>query len=110
MMANQSAVIATSEAMGVDLTKIDFSQFPGMERRQSVLFEKEELTVVEDYAHHPAEIRAFVGDRRRKFPDHWLRMVFQPHRYSRTKSTLAVVYRGNVSSRRYPISSHLWCI
>ena len=86
MKANQSAVIATAEAMGVDLTKIDFSQFPGMERRQSVLFEKEELTVVEDYAHHPAEIRAFVGDRRRKFPDHWLRMVFQPHRYSRTKA------------------------
>ena len=52
MMANQSAVIATAEAMGVDLTKIDFSQF--REWKAPVrAFEKEELTVVEDYAHHP---------------------------------------------------------
>jgi len=86
MKSNEAAVVATAHAMGVDVSSVDFSQFPGMERRQSVLFEEPDLTVVEDYAHHPAEIRAFVGDRRRKLPEHWLRMVFQPHRYSRTKA------------------------
>ena len=68
MKSNEAVVVATAYAMGVDVSSVDFSRFPGMERRQSILFEEPELTVVEDYAHHPAEIRAFVGDRRRKLP------------------------------------------
>ncbi|MEC7802401.1 MAG: UDP-N-acetylmuramate dehydrogenase [Verrucomicrobiota bacterium] len=86
MKNNQAAVRAAGKALGIELKSLRFKSFPGMERRQSVLFEKADLTIVEDYAHHPAEIRAFVSDRQRKFPDHWLRMIFQPHRYSRTKA------------------------
>ena len=62
--------------MGVDLSELDFSKFPGMKRRQSVLYDSEIRCVVEDYAHHPTEIRAFLSQRRLKLPDHLLRVVF----------------------------------
>ena len=86
LTANREAAIATAMAMGADVSKVNFDEFPGMERRQSVLFESDELTVLEDYAHHPSEIRSLLSDRRRKFPDRWMKVVFQPHRFSRTKA------------------------
>jgi UDP-N-acetylenolpyruvoylglucosamine reductase len=54
-----------------------------MRRRQIVLHTSRDLTVVEDYAHHPAEIRALLTAMRRR-PAARLVVVFQPHRYSRT--------------------------
>ena len=57
MKNNQAAVRAAGKAVGIELKSVRFKSFPGMERRQSVLFEKADLTIVEDYAHHPAEIR-----------------------------------------------------
>jgi UDP-N-acetylmuramate--alanine ligase len=89
MMANQEAVISAGHAIGVDLSKLDFSKFPGMERRQSLLFESEKLTILEDYAHHPVEIRALLSSRRRQLPDHWMHVLFQPHRFTRTKALAA---------------------
>ena len=40
-----------------------------MARRQAILYEDEQLTVVEDYAHHPTEINALIGCLRTKEPD-----------------------------------------
>ena len=57
-----------------------------MERRQAVLFQSKDLVLVEDYAHHPAEIRSFFKNRRKDFPRHWMKVLFQPHRYTRTKA------------------------
>ena len=57
-----------------------------MKRRQSVLYDSETRCVVEDYAHHPTEIRAFLSQRRVQLPDHLLQVVFQPHRFSRTQA------------------------
>ena len=84
--SNRRAALAAGESMGVDLSELDFSKFPGMKRRQSVLYDSEIRCVVEDYAHHPTEIRAFLSQRRLKLPDHLLRVVFQPHRFSRTQA------------------------
>jgi UDP-N-acetylmuramate--alanine ligase len=44
-----------------------------------------ELTVIEDYAHHPTELAAALDSLRGRFPDHHLRVVFQPHRYARLR-------------------------
>ena len=58
---------------------------PGVRRRQAVLLSEGGLTVIEDYAHHPAEIRALLPSlRRRVAPGGRLIAVFQPHRHSRT--------------------------
>ena len=85
MISNQSASVCCASMMGVDLDGVSFEEFPGMERRQSTLFESRNRTIVEDYAHHPTEIRAFLAARRNILPDHWMKVVFQSHRYSRTK-------------------------
>lgn len=57
--------------------------YPGAERRQSVRFAAAGLTVIEDYAHHPSEVRATLAALREVYPKSRLRVVFQPHRYER---------------------------
>ena len=42
--------------------------------------------MVEDYAHHPSEIASLLKLRSQLLPEHELKVVFQPHRYSRTKA------------------------
>jgi UDP-N-acetylenolpyruvoylglucosamine reductase len=59
--------------------------FPGMARRQSILYQDAQLTVLEDYAHHPTEIDALIECLRSKEADKQLVVVFQAHRYSRTR-------------------------
>ncbi len=85
-VTNCRAVVAAGKAMGVDLSGVDFTLFPGMNRRQSILHQTSTRCVVEDYAHHPTEIRAFLSQRRILLSDHSLQVVFQPHRFSRTQA------------------------
>ncbi|MBT3666341.1 MAG: UDP-N-acetylmuramate dehydrogenase [Opitutae bacterium] len=83
---NLAAVIEAGHALGVDLSEVDFDQFPGIARRQSILHQGENRTIVEDYAHHPTEINAFLSHRRLLLPKHSLQVVFQPHRFTRTQA------------------------
>ena len=85
-LSNWSAAKACGLRMGVQISDDSFKSFPGMERRQSVLFENEHRSIVEDYAHHPTEIGSFLASRRKILPEHWMKVVFQSHRYSRTKA------------------------
>ena len=57
-----------------------------MERRQSTLFDDGHRCIIEDYAHHPTEIRSFLELRRKLEPAKSMKLIFQPHRYSRTQS------------------------
>ena len=86
LISNTNAVLQAGKVLGVDFSEVDFERFPGMERRQSILFESSDRVVLEDYAHHPTEISSVLRLRREMLPDHILRVVFQPHRYSRTKA------------------------
>jgi len=82
---NALAALAAVAEMGVFLPKDPLATFPGVRRRQSVLFADGDLTVVEDYAHHPAEITALLTSMREQMAGVGrLVVVFQPHRYSRT--------------------------
>jgi len=83
--ANATAALAAATLMGASWGPRALAEFPGVRRRQTVLPAPEGLTVVEDYAHHPAEIRALLGSLRpRLAPGGRLFVVFQPHRFSRT--------------------------
>lgn len=83
--ANATAALAAMTLMGATASKGSLAQYPGVRRRQSVLMEEGGITVVEDYAHHPAEIRALLPSlRARLAPGGRLIAVFQPHRFSRT--------------------------
>ncbi|EIQ00076.1 UDP-N-acetylenolpyruvoylglucosamine reductase [Opitutaceae bacterium TAV1] len=90
---NAAAALAAAACMGVPAPTPDLlAAFPGVRRRQTVLLAADELTVIEDYAHHPAEIRALLASLRERAaasaPPARLVAVFQPHRYSRTRQFL----------------------
>jgi D-alanine--D-alanine ligase len=59
------------------------ARFQGAERRLQVLRDGP-IVVVDDYAHHPTEVRASIKALRERYPDRRLVVVFQPHLYSRT--------------------------
>lgn len=82
--ANANAALAVLAALKVELPEVPLGGFPGIARRQAVLFDEAELTVVEDYAHHPTEISALLQNLRVRAGHRQLVAVFQPHRYSRT--------------------------
>ena len=84
--SNEQAVKSLIEQLNVPCTGLNFNEFPGMERRQSILFDDGKRCVVEDYAHHPTEIRSFLDLRRKLEPAKSMKLIFQPHRYSRTQS------------------------
>ena len=81
--SNATAALAAAHLMGVKLDENLLAEYPGVRRRQTVIFSTPDLTVIEDYAHHPAEIRALLASLRRRAKAR-LVVVFQPHRFSRT--------------------------
>ena len=84
---NALACTAVALELDVPFDKIQegFAQFGGVGRRFTVKGEKNGIMVVDDYGHHPAEIRATLAAAKNGFPERRLVVAFQPHRYSRTK-------------------------
>src|SRR5215207_4116042 len=65
------------------------AMFAGVERRFQRLGEVGGVSVVDDYAHHPTEIRATIAAARNAFPGRRLVIAFQPHLFSRTRDFAA---------------------
>lgn len=84
--ANAAAALAAVQLMGATISAQSLAEHPGVRRRQACLHAAGGITVLEDYAHHPAEIRALLGSLRRRVAPGVGRLivVFQPHRFSRT--------------------------
>jgi UDP-N-acetylmuramate--alanine ligase len=61
------------------------ASFRGVGRRMEVKGEAGGVTVIDDYGHHPTEIRATLQALKERYPDRRKVVVFQPHRYSRTQ-------------------------
>lgn len=61
------------------------SSFAGVQRRMQHKGTANDITIVDDYGHHPTEIRATLAAIKQAWPDKRLVVMFQPHRYSRTK-------------------------
>jgi UDP-N-acetylmuramate--alanine ligase len=81
-----AASIAVS-LCGVDLSTIrkGLESFSGVKRRFEFVIRHDRLVFVDDYAHHPAEIEAFLKSMRSMYPRRKLTVVFQPHLYTRTR-------------------------
>jgi len=62
-----------------------FAKFGGVGRRFQVKGEVNGIMIVDDYGHHPVEIRATLAAAKTGWPDRRLVVAFQPHRYTRTK-------------------------
>ncbi len=83
---NALAVIAVCDELEIPLAEVRtaLANFGGVQRRFTVRGEVNGITVVDDYGHHPAEVKATLESARRAFGRR-LVVVFQPHRYSRTR-------------------------
>ena len=84
---NALAAIAVGDEIGVSLqtSAAALSKFLGVDRRFQILGEFGGAIVVDDYAHHPTEIRATLNAARRGYPQRRLVALFQPHLFSRTR-------------------------
>lgn len=83
---NALAAVATGLELGIPFESIKsgLERYEGVFRRfQSKLDEK--ILVIDDYAHHPTEVRATLQAARQGWPDRRIVAVFQPHLYSRTR-------------------------
>jgi UDP-N-acetylmuramate--alanine ligase len=87
---NSLAAVAAAREMDLTFPVIreGLQRFTGVQRRLEVRGQARGVTVVDDYGHHPTEIRATLAAARQVWPGRLL-VVFQPHRYSRTQALFA---------------------
>jgi UDP-N-acetylmuramate--alanine ligase len=76
-----------SQGMPADLLKERLTTFKGVNRRFSEKRHGSQI-LIDDYAHHPTEIKATIQAARSKYPDKQIVAIFQPHTYSRTLAFL----------------------
>jgi len=84
---NATAAIAVALQLGVGEKAIRKAliSFKGIQRRFEFVYRDERMVFIDDYAHHPTEIRAAVQAARELFPGRRITGIFQPHLYSRTR-------------------------
>lgn len=84
---NALAAIAVARELGVSplVMKEALARFRGVRRRMERVDEQAGVTFIDDYGHHPTEIAATIKALRGVFPEQRLRVLFQPHRFTRTK-------------------------
>ncbi len=87
-ISNALGAISLARAYGAKLTDIAkaIKTFEGVSRRQEVIYTSDSLVIIDDYAHHPTEIKATISTVKNKFPQKKLIVCFEPHRFSRTKN------------------------
>jgi len=90
-VANALVAGAVAERLGVtpDVASDALQSFRGVGRRFELHGTTSGVTIVDDYAHHPTEIRATIRAARARFPGQRLAVLFQPHLFSRTRLLLA---------------------
>ena len=89
-LRNALAAVAVGLELEIDFDEIrnGLSSFTGVRRRFEKIGEANDVIVLDDYAHHPTEIRATLDAASQGYPDRRIVAVFQPHLYSRTRDFL----------------------
>ncbi len=89
-ISNALAVIVACIELGVELVDIRkyLSEFTGTARRMEVMGEFKGAAIIDDYAHHPTEIKATLAGARAVFQDRKIKVVFHPHTFTRTRALL----------------------
>lgn len=87
---NALAALSVAAMLGLPLIKAAeaLSQFEGTGRRFEIRGEKKGVILIDDYAHHPTEIRATLAGAKARYPNSRIWAVWQPHTYSRTKTLM----------------------
>jgi UDP-N-acetylmuramate--alanine ligase len=84
---NSIAAVAVAQQLGVKAESIKeaLRSFQGVKRRFDYRIKTENLVYVDDYAHHPEELKAAIGAAKQLYPDKKVTGIFQPHLFSRTR-------------------------
>jgi UDP-N-acetylmuramate--alanine ligase len=87
---NALATVAAAITLGVkfDTIRAALGKFEGLGRRFQVVGEIGDVAIVDDYAHHPTEIKATLAAARQRFSSRRIWAIWQPHTFSRTKTML----------------------
>jgi len=87
---NAVAAVAVCRAVGLSEQQIRaaLSSFMGVKRRFEYRLRRPNVVLIDDYAHHPEELRACIASVRQLYPDKHITGVFQPHLFSRTRDFL----------------------
>jgi len=87
-----ASVLAIEEGISLINVQSALAKFSGISRRMQFLGKLDQTAVIDDYGHHPTEIKNTILTLRESFPKSEISMVFQPHRFTRTKD----LYEGFV--------------
>jgi UDP-N-acetylmuramate--alanine ligase len=91
---NSLAAIAVADELqiGDQAVVAALEKFEGIDRRFQILgdiqMQKGTVTIVDDYGHHPTEVAATLAAAKSGYPDRRVVLVFQPHRYTRTRDLM----------------------
>ena len=83
-----AVAVATEEAIADEAIRQGLKNFSGVGRRfetREITVREKHLTLVDDYGHHPTEVKNVLDTARLVWPSRRLLMVYQPHRYTRTR-------------------------
>ncbi|WP_299820919.1 UDP-N-acetylmuramate--L-alanine ligase [uncultured Pontibacter sp.] len=88
---NTLAAILAAQVMQLDAQSIKagVASYTGVKRRFEFVYEGQGKVYVDDYAHHPKEIEAFMTSLRALYPNKRIKVLFQPHLYTRTRDFAA---------------------
>jgi UDP-N-acetylmuramate--alanine ligase len=84
---NALACIALLDIIGLPIQEIQggLNSFKGVRRRFDIQFKSDNLIYIDDYAHHPEELRFLIDSLQMMFPEQEITAIFQPHLYTRTR-------------------------
>jgi UDP-N-acetylmuramate--alanine ligase len=84
---NAVAAITVTSSLNIDSEKIKaaVAEFKGVKRRFEYIIKTDDLVFIDDYAHHPEELRALISGAKSLFSDKKCIIIFQPHLYTRTR-------------------------
>ncbi len=84
---NALAALVVADIHGLNISKAAeaIGEFSGTSRRFEMRGEVKGITIIDDYAHHPTEIRATLSAARQRYPNRQIWAVWQPHTFSRTR-------------------------
>lgn len=90
-LLNATAVFALGDSLGIVNKKIveSLNKFEGTERRLQIIGKTKGALIIDDYAHHPEEVKATLAALKTEYFDKNLICVFHPHTFTRTKALLS---------------------
>ncbi len=97
---NALAVVATalSQGLSMDAVRASLAAFRGMKQRQEVLFDSPQVTVIDDFAHHPTAVLETLAGIRLHYPDRRIVAVFEPRSVTSRRKDFEIPYAQSFDS------------